>query len=134
MGAIIAKLPKSWNGYRKKLLDRRDGIFLEELVKHLRIEEETKSRDPKGKVVDSSKVSVAEASKFQNNFKVNNNKKFKKSDNGQQNFSGNYFFCEKKGHRQNDYRFKKKKEEVNSNKSNVVEEKIEDICAMVLEK
>ena len=47
VGAIIAKLPQSWNSYRKKLLHRRDDITLEELQKHLRIEEETRSRDPK---------------------------------------------------------------------------------------
>ncbi|XP_024029982.1 uncharacterized protein LOC112094102 [Morus notabilis] len=99
VGAIIAKLSQSWNGYRKKLLHRRDDISLEELQKHLRIEEETKSRDSKNKNVDSSKVKVAEASKFSKNFKVNNDKKFKKSGNGQKKFSGNCFFCGKKGHR-----------------------------------
>ena len=97
------------------------------------IEEETNSCDPKGKVVDTFKVNVAEASKFQKNFKVNTNKKLKKSGNGQQKFSGNCFFCRKKGHRQNDCRFKKKNEEVNSNKANIVEEKIEEICAIVSE-
>ena len=61
----------------------------------MRIEEETKSRDPKAKVVDSSKVNVAEASKFQKNFKVNNNKTFKKSGNGQQKFSGIASFVER---------------------------------------
>ena len=32
--AIIAKLPQSWNGYRKKLFHRRDEISFEELLKH----------------------------------------------------------------------------------------------------
>ncbi|XP_024028034.1 uncharacterized protein LOC112093571 [Morus notabilis] len=98
VGAIIAKLPQSCNGYRKKLLHRRNDITLKELQKHLRIEEETKSRDPNGKIIDFSKVKVAEAS-----------------------------------HYQNDCRYKKKKEEVNTNKANTVEEKSEDICAMVSE-
>ncbi|EXC16430.1 hypothetical protein L484_004441 [Morus notabilis] len=40
---------------------------------------------------------------------------------------------EKEGHRQNDCRYKKKKEEVNTNNANAVEEKSEDICAMVSE-
>ncbi|XP_024019083.1 uncharacterized protein LOC112090921 [Morus notabilis] len=95
MGAIIAKLPQSWN--------------------------------------DSSKFNVAEASKFSKNFKVNNDKKFKKAGNGQKKFFGNCFFCGKKGHRQNDCRYKKKKEEVNTNNANAIEEKSEDICAMVSE-
>ncbi|XP_024021739.1 uncharacterized protein LOC112091710 [Morus notabilis] len=133
VGAIITKLPQSWIGYRKKLLHRRDDITLEELQEHLRIKEETKSRDSKGKIIDSSKVNVAEASKFSKNFKVNNDKKFKKPGNGQKKFFENCFFCEKKGHRQNDCRYKKKKEQVNTNKANTVEEKSEDICAMVSE-
>ncbi|KAH9672197.1 hypothetical protein KPL70_017637 [Citrus sinensis] len=72
-----------------------------------------------------------EASKFSKNFKVKNDKKFKKS--STQKFSGNCFFCGKKGHRQSDCRFKKKKEEVNSHKANVIENKSEEICAMVSE-
>ncbi|XP_024029726.1 uncharacterized protein LOC112094034 [Morus notabilis] len=133
VGASIAKLPQSWNVYRKKLLHRRDGITFEELQKHLRIEEETKYCDPNDKIIDSSKVNVAEASKFFKNFKVNNDKKFKKPGSGQKKFFKNYFFCRKKGHRQNDCRYKKKKEEVNTNKANTIEEKSEDICAMVSE-
>ncbi|KAH9725878.1 protein kinase domain-containing protein [Citrus sinensis] len=128
VGAIIAKLPQSWNGYRKKLLHSKENITLEELQKHLVIEEETRSRESKDKH-DSTKVNVIEASKFSKNFKVKNDKKFKKSIT--QKFSGNYFFCGKKGHRQSDCRFKKKKEEVNSHKANVIEDKSEEICAMV---
>ncbi|KAH9666952.1 hypothetical protein KPL70_020856 [Citrus sinensis] len=128
--AIIAKLPQSWNDYRKKLLHSKENITLEELQKHLVIEEETRSRESKDKH-DSTKVNVVEASKFSKNFKVKNDKKFKKS--STQKFSGNCFFCGKKGHRQSDCRFKKKKEEVNSHKANVIENKSEEICAMVSE-
>ena len=46
-------------------------------------------------------------------------------------FPGNCFFCGNKGHRQSDCKFKKKNEEVNSNKVNIVEERIEKICAMI---
>ena len=130
VGAIIAKLPQSWNDYRKKLLHSKENITLEELQKHLVIEEETRSRESKDKY-DSTKVNVVEASKFSKNFKVKNDKKFKKS--STQKFSGNCFFCGKKGHRQSDCRFKKKKEEVNSHKANVIENKSEEICAMVSE-
>ena len=45
VGAIIAKLPPSWRGYRKKILHRNEEISLEEILKHLRIEEESRSRD-----------------------------------------------------------------------------------------
>lgn len=86
---IIAKLNQNWNGYRKKPLHNREDITLEELLKHLRIEEDTRSRDSKDKY-DSSKVNVVEASRFSKNFKVKNDKKFKnsgnKSGNGPQHF------------------------------------------------
>ncbi|XP_062093935.1 uncharacterized protein LOC133799969 [Humulus lupulus] len=45
VGAIIAKLPSSWRGFRKKILHRNKDISLEEILKHLRIEEEYYSRD-----------------------------------------------------------------------------------------
>ena len=100
VGAIIAKLPSSWNDYRKKLMHRRDDISLEELQKHLRIEEETRSRDQKNICQNSSKVNIVEGSKFKKNFKVNKNKKFKKSGNNQKSgnnlkFNGNCFNCGK---------------------------------------
>ncbi|KAL5538730.1 hypothetical protein UlMin_045964 [Ulmus minor] len=60
VGAIITKLHPRWNDYKKKLLHRRDDIFLEELQKHLRIKEETRSRDQKNVPYDSSKVNIIE--------------------------------------------------------------------------
>ena len=45
VGAIISKLPSSWKSYRKKLLHDSKDYSLEELQKHLRIEEELKLRD-----------------------------------------------------------------------------------------
>ncbi|XP_058752781.1 uncharacterized protein LOC131625959 [Vicia villosa] len=45
VGAIIAKLPPSWKGYRKKLLHSSEDFYLEKNQKHLRIEEESKARE-----------------------------------------------------------------------------------------
>ena len=42
VGGIIAKLPPSWNGYMKKLLHTTETFSLEQIQKHLRIEEETR--------------------------------------------------------------------------------------------
>ena len=42
VGGIIAKLPTTWNDYRKKLLHTTEEFSLEQIQKHLRIEEETK--------------------------------------------------------------------------------------------
>lgn len=39
VGAIIAKFPNSWKGYRKKLLHNTEDFSLEKIQKHLRIEE-----------------------------------------------------------------------------------------------
>ena len=42
VGGIIAKLPPSWNNYRNKLLHTTEEFSLEQIQKHLRIEEETR--------------------------------------------------------------------------------------------
>ncbi len=47
VGAIIAKLPPDWNDYRKKLLHKTEDFSLEDIQKHLRIEEETRIREKK---------------------------------------------------------------------------------------
>ena len=44
------KLSSSWNGYRKKLLHNFEDYSLEQLMKHLRIEEESKVREKLEKV------------------------------------------------------------------------------------
>ena len=59
VGAIIAKLPSSWSGYRKKILHKIEDIYLEEILKHLRIEEESCSRD---KCMEESSVGTSKAS------------------------------------------------------------------------
>ena len=45
VGEIIAKLPTSWKGYKKKLLHDSKDITLEQIQKHLCIEEESRMRD-----------------------------------------------------------------------------------------
>ncbi|GJU17702.1 hypothetical protein Tco_1145668 [Tanacetum coccineum] len=39
VGAIISKLPHSWNDISKKLINKKDDYSLDDLLKHLRIEE-----------------------------------------------------------------------------------------------
>ena len=124
-----------------RLLHRRDDMSLEELQKHLRIEEETRSRDPKP---HNSNVNVAEGSKNNKDkgkgkgvLKANNDGKFKKK------FHGECFNCGKKGHKASECRNKKKEGKEgstsninpnsNSKRANVVEEKSEDIVAMISE-
>nr|GEY64624.1 copia-like retrotransposon [Tanacetum cinerariifolium] len=40
VGAIVSKLPPSWNDISKKLINKKDDCSLDDLLKHLRIEEE----------------------------------------------------------------------------------------------
>ena len=47
VGAIIAKLLSSWKSYRKKILHNNEDYSLEEVKKHLRIKEESRTRDKK---------------------------------------------------------------------------------------
>ncbi|KAL5572498.1 hypothetical protein UlMin_022095 [Ulmus minor] len=70
-----------WNDYKKKLLHRRDDISLKELQKHLRIEEETRSRDQKNIPHDSSKVNTIEGSHRISDCKFRKNNSWKKEDN-----------------------------------------------------
>ena len=45
VGVVVAKLPPSWKGYRKRILHKSEDYSLEEIKKLLRIEEESRSRD-----------------------------------------------------------------------------------------
>lgn len=61
VGAIIAKLPLSWNDYRKKLLHSSKRFTLNQLQKHLRSEEETRIRDGKQSVQYDPKVNFIDS-------------------------------------------------------------------------
>ncbi|KAI3767273.1 hypothetical protein L2E82_17365 [Cichorium intybus] len=45
VGAIIAKLPPSWRDFSKRMMHKSEDYSLDDLLKHLRIEEETRNRD-----------------------------------------------------------------------------------------
>ncbi|XP_022895297.1 uncharacterized protein LOC111409482 [Olea europaea var. sylvestris] len=45
VGVVIAKLPRTWKGYRKKIMHSSEDYSLEQLQKHLRIEEESRLHD-----------------------------------------------------------------------------------------
>ena len=53
VGAIVAKLPQSWKGYRKRILHKSEDYSLEEIQKQLRVDDESRSRY---KVVEESNV------------------------------------------------------------------------------
>ncbi|PKI48164.1 hypothetical protein CRG98_031429 [Punica granatum] len=45
VGAIISKLPSSWNNYWKKLLHMAEDFTVEKILRHLHIEVETRKRE-----------------------------------------------------------------------------------------
>ena len=62
VAAVIAKLPTTWNDYRKKLLHTYENFTIDQLVKHIRIEEGTRFHDNKFALQSSSKVNNIESS------------------------------------------------------------------------
>ncbi|KAL6544724.1 hypothetical protein OROMI_023586 [Orobanche minor] len=52
-GVIITKLPPSWKDFSKRMMHKSEDYSLDDLLKHLRIEEETRNRDKGGKVGSS---------------------------------------------------------------------------------
>ena len=105
VGAIIAKLPPTWNGYRKKLLHNSEDYSLEQLQKHLRIEEESRVRDKleKGNLGTTSKANAVSKPK-KSNKKNSENKLGPKKDQDKFKSSqakkpkGGCYVCGKPGH------------------------------------
>ena len=58
VGAIVAKLPQTWKSYRKRILHKNEDYSLEEIQKHIRIEEESICRD---KLVEGSNEETSKA-------------------------------------------------------------------------
>ena len=53
VGSIITKLLPSWKDFSKRMVHQSDDYSLDDLLKHLRIEEETRNRDKRSKVGSS---------------------------------------------------------------------------------
>ncbi|KAL0327769.1 UNVERIFIED_CONTAM: hypothetical protein Sangu_1854900 [Sesamum angustifolium] len=97
VGAVIAKLPLSWNNYRKKLLHSTEDFSVDQLLKYLRIEEETQIRDQMHQVQPNSKVNyVLEKNKNTNPNGVG--KKRKSFDSNSNKRHVTCYDCGKKGH------------------------------------
>uniref|UniRef100_A0A2N9EQJ0 CCHC-type domain-containing protein n=1 Tax=Fagus sylvatica TaxID=28930 RepID=A0A2N9EQJ0_FAGSY len=138
VGAIIAKLPPSWNNYRKKLLHMAEELTLEQIGTHFRIEEESRIRESTNSVskVNEETVNYVQnggvgSSKTHKSFKPNK-KTFKKTNSNKDKKGRACFHCGKKGHYIRECRFLKnqmKEKELNTSEANVVDE----IVAMVSE-
>ncbi|GAV85322.1 zf-CCHC domain-containing protein/UBN2_2 domain-containing protein [Cephalotus follicularis] len=130
VGAIRAKLPPSWKDYGKKFLHKSEDITLEQIQKHLRIEEESRLRDTKNLMISETNVNFVEGStsKVKNpNLQANKNVQFKKKNSQKKN--GACFVCEKPGHYAKQCRYKKNPPVME--KANMVEE--QHFLAMISE-
>ena len=139
MGAIIAKLPPSWNNFKKKLLHMSEDLTLEQFGQHLWIEEESWVRngtntDSKVNVNNVSNVQSGSSSKTNKYLKVNKSESgFKKNNSKNPNKdkkNQTCFHCRKKGHYI--YECKLLKNKKNDEEGNAIEMNvIEDIVVMV---
>ena len=135
VGAIIAKLPSTWNDYRKKLLHMTEELTLEQIGKHLRIEEESRIRD--GSFLNSNpKVNVnnvqSGSNKTHKHLKAKS-KGFKRSkpyDPTKDKKNRPCFHCGKKGHYIRECRFLKNQKKDSGSPSDVANA-VEEIIAMV---
>ncbi|KAL5559455.1 hypothetical protein UlMin_035666 [Ulmus minor] len=74
VSAIIEKLPQIWKGYRKKVIHRSEDYSLEEIQKHLCIEEESRSRDKSDETNFGPFRARVNAMNKSNHYKSNNQK------------------------------------------------------------
>ena len=79
VGAIIAKLPPSWNNFRKKFLHMSEDLTLEKFGQHLQIEEESQVRDVTN---TNSKVNMNNVSNVQSGSSSKTNKHLKVNKSG----------------------------------------------------
>ncbi|XP_071914027.1 uncharacterized protein [Coffea arabica] len=144
--AVIAKLPSTWNDYRKKLLHTSETFTIDQLTKHIRIEEETRIRENKFALEFGTKVNNIESSGTKKSGKGGNKSgnKRKHGEMSSRNSVNNKkdkscFSCGKKGHVKKECKFYRKlKTEANvgQKKANVVEDSLPnnaEIVAMMVD-
>ena len=127
VGYLVETLLKSWKDYKNNMNHKRKQMSLEDVIIHIRIEEQNRNRDNVEKVNElSSKVNVVEEKP-----KPKNNRSIKKNSRTMPNASnkvqnptikqrGNCFVCGKFGHHAAQCCHRKRTEKSNS-KANLIE-------------
>ncbi|KAI3734277.1 hypothetical protein L6452_13742 [Arctium lappa] len=54
VGAVVDNLPPSWKDFQKRMMHKSEDYSLDDLIKHIRIEEEVRNQDKRGKVIMSA--------------------------------------------------------------------------------
>ncbi|XP_022887427.1 uncharacterized protein LOC111403231 [Olea europaea var. sylvestris] len=96
VGAIIAKLPSSWNGYKKKLKHDETKHTLESLIRHLRIEEDSCKRENNDQAAE--KANMVQENHKGNKKRKNSSSKQNYAETSKKKFKGDCFYCKKFGH------------------------------------
>ncbi|KAL6341750.1 hypothetical protein AAG906_037994 [Vitis piasezkii] len=126
------KLPEpfSWKDYKNNMKHKKKQMFLEDVIIHIRIEEQNQNRDniEKAKELSSKANVVEEKPKPKNNRSRKQNSRTKpNASNKVQNSSikkrGNWFVCGKSGHHATQCRHRKRTEKSNS-KANLEEAEV----------
>ena len=111
----MAKLPPSWKDYRKRIFHKSEDYSLKEIQKHLRINEESRSRDKVGEEFNggtnkANVVSKPNHLKCKNNNNKKHSEKFMGPNKNQKQFKGNKgpcFVCGKPRHYARECRYRK---------------------------
>ncbi|XP_070003048.1 uncharacterized protein [Nicotiana sylvestris] len=132
VAAMIEKLPHSWRDFKNYLKHKCKEMKLEDLVIHVKIEEDNKTAEKKSRgnstimganIVEETAPKSKKRKRSSGQTKEQNKKKFK----------GSCYNCGKVGHKSHDCRLTKK---VNKKgQANIVEKNddIDDLCAMLSE-
>ncbi|KAJ9684091.1 hypothetical protein PVL29_016537 [Vitis rotundifolia] len=129
-GYLVETLPESWKDYKNNMKHKRKQMSLEDVIIHIRIEEQNRNRDniEKAKELSSKANVVEEKPKPKNNRSRKQNSRTKpNASNKVQNSTikkrGNCFVCGKSGHHAAQCRHRKRTENTNS-KENLAETEV----------
>ena len=129
-GYLVETIPESWKDYKNNMKHKRKQMFLEDVIIHIRIEEQNLNRDniEKAKELSSKANVVEEKSKPKNNKSRKQNSQTKpnasnKVYNSTIKKSGNCFVCGKSGHHAPQCRHRKRTKKSNS-KANLAETEV----------
>nr|XP_033517541.1 uncharacterized protein LOC117281801 [Nicotiana tomentosiformis] len=132
VAAMIEKLPPLWKDFKNYLKHKRKEMSLENLIVRLRIEEDNKAAEKKGR--ENSTIMGAN---IVEDAPQNNRKRKKasgpKSNPSKKRFKGNFYNCGKAGHKYADYHATRKDKK--KGQANMIEkhEDIDDLCDMLSE-